>query len=207
MRKVAGRLFTRHARRDDWLRQYAQVFNTVEGNSTFYGLPSHNTVQRWAEAVETGFRFVLKFPREISHEKRLLRCDAETDAFLDVLEVLRGAGCLGPSFLQLPSGFSAHHLEDLRKYLGRLPAEYPYAVEVRNADFFAGGQAEQSLNQLLAELGINRVILDSRPLFSAPPDTEYETASQGRKPRVPVHTTVTGTRPILRLIGATMCVV
>ena len=115
--------------------------------------------------------------------------------------MLRGAGCLGPSFLQLPSGFSAYHLEDLRQYLGRLPAEYPYAVEVRNADFFAGGQAEQSLNQLLAELGIDRVILDSRPLFSAPPETEYETASQGRKPRVAVHTKITGTRPIIRLIG------
>ena len=103
--KWQGGLFTRHARRDDWLRQYAQVFNTVEGNSTFYGLPSHDTVQRWAEAVGTGFRFVLKFPREISHEKRLLLSDVETEAFLEVLEVLRGAGCLGPSFCSFPAAF------------------------------------------------------------------------------------------------------
>jgi uncharacterized protein YecE (DUF72 family) len=56
-------LYTRRSDRDQWLDQYSQVFNTVEGNSTFYGLPDPKTVERWAHLTHDGFRFALKFPR------------------------------------------------------------------------------------------------------------------------------------------------
>jgi uncharacterized protein YecE (DUF72 family) len=48
---------------------------------------------------------------------------------------------------------------------------------------------------------IDRVILDSRPLFSDPPGDDYERESQSRKPRCPVRKTVTGHRPLIRLVG------
>ena len=54
---------------------------------------------------------------------------------------------------------------------------------------------------MLREMGIDRVIFDSRPLFSAPPTDEIEGAAQSRKPKVPVRTDVTGSNPILRLVG------
>ena len=54
---------------------------------------------------------------------------------------------------------------------------------------------------MLREMGIDRVIFDSRPLFSAPPTNEIEQAAQTRKPKVPVRTEVTGSNQILRLIG------
>jgi uncharacterized protein YecE (DUF72 family) len=196
-----GSLFSRHAQRGEWLSQYSQVFHTVEGNSTFYGMPKLETVQRWAETTAAPFRFVLKFHRSITHERRLLGAEQETDQMLDILDVLRRADRLGPSFLQLPPGFSPHHLEDLAKYLRRLPREYPYAVEVRHHGFFDSGPDAAALNQLLAELGVDRVIFDSRCLFSGAPEDEYETSSQNRKPQLPVHPTVTGRRPIIRLIG------
>ncbi len=69
-----GQVFTSNAPRQDWLRQYSQAFNTVEGNSTFYALPSLETAAKWGESVEPSFRFALKFPRSISHECRLLDC-------------------------------------------------------------------------------------------------------------------------------------
>ena len=199
--KWAGNLYTRNAKREDWLRQYSRVFNTVEGNSTFYGLPSADTVQRWADSVGSGFRFALKFPRSISHDKRLLNAEPETDAFLQILRTLRRADRLGPAFLQMPSGVSGHHLGDLERYLRQLPREFPYAVELRHTDFFGCGQTEQALNQLLAELHIDRVILDSRPLFSAPASDPYESKSQERKPRLPVRPVVTANSPVIRLIG------
>jgi uncharacterized protein YecE (DUF72 family) len=199
--KWQGGLFTRHAKREDWLRQYASVFNTVEGNSTFYGLPAQDRVKRWAGSVGHDFRFVLKFPRAISHEKRLLNAESDTDAFLEVLAILDAEDCLGPSFLQLPRGFSGHHLEDLDHFLRRLPRNYAYAVEVRHQDFYDRASNEQALNQLLAELHVDRVILDSRPLFSAPPEDAFERESQSRKPRLPVHAALTGSHPVVRLIG------
>jgi uncharacterized protein YecE (DUF72 family) len=199
--KWLGALFTRHAKRDEWLKQYSRVFSSVEVNSTFYGLPSLDTIKRWIDSVDDDFRFVVKFPRTISHEKRLLDADSETQAFLAVVGVMHAAGCLGSAFLQLPPGFSGHHLEDLENYLRNLPSTYSYAVELRHQDFFDEGKTEQALNRLLAEHQIDRVILDSRPLFSAPPEDIYERESQSRKPRMPVHLALTGNRPILRLIG------
>ncbi len=196
-----GSLFSRHAPRSEWLNQYSQAFNAVEGNSTFYALPSFDTIQRWAESVTVGFRFALKFPRAISHEKRLIHAEPETREFLRVLEVLREAGHLGPSFLQLPRGFSAAHLGDLEIYLKRLPADFPYAVELRNSDYFDQTTTERAVCEMLGSLRIDRVIFDSRALFSADPSDEAEKVSQSRKPRLPIHTAVTGQHPMLRFIG------
>jgi len=196
-----GQLFTRHAKREDWLRQYSQVFHAVEGNSTFYGLPSRQAIQRWVDSVDERFRFVLKFPRTISHEHRLVGADIETVEFLDVLEILKDAGRLGLAFLQLPRGFTPHQLDDLAEYLGELPRAFSYAVEVRHHDFFDNGEDEKALNYLLAEMHIDRVILDSRPLFSDPPSDDHERELQSQKPRCPVHGTVTGRHPMIRLVG------
>ncbi len=196
-----GNLFTRHAKRDQWLQQYSHVFNAVEGNSTFYALPSLDTVRRWVDATEPPFRFVLKFPQAISHEQRLVNARAKTEAFLERLRILDDARRLGPAFLQLPPTFSGHHLDDLAAYLHSLPTEFPYAVEVRHADFFDRGPHEAALNHLLAELHIDRVIFDSRPLFSAPPGDDYERDSQSRKPQLPVQRVVTARSPIIRLVG------
>lgn len=199
--KWKGALFTASAPRKDWLGQYANAFNTVEGNSTFYALPSRETIKRWADSVPTGFRFALKFPKTISHDKHLLNADPETREFLDVLEVLKDAGCLGSSFLQLPHGFSPHHLSDLAEYLRELPREFPYAVEVRHREFFDEAKHEAELDDLLTELHVDRVIFDSRALFSAPPSDSYEVESQHRKPNLPVHQSITWRHPMLRFVG------
>lgn len=197
----AGALYTRKATRADFLPQYSQVFNTVEVSSTFYAIPPVETVRRWGEEVQPGFRFCMKFPRVISHDKRLISVGSETAAFLELLKVLDDADCLGPSFLQLGPNFSARDFPRLKQYLEQLPDLYPYAVEVRHADYFDEGRNESALNDLLKQLGMDRVFLDSRPLFSAPPITEYDKGAQGQKPRVPVRFDTTGNQPLVRLIG------
>jgi uncharacterized protein YecE (DUF72 family) len=199
--KWRGTLFAPKAKRSDWLAQYSSVFNTVEGNSTFYGLPALDTVRRWAQETADGFRFALKFPREISHERRLFGAESATEAFLEVLKTLHAADRLGPSFLQLPPDFSGKSFAALEAYLRRLPRDFPYAVELRHANYYDQGHGEQSVDALLTELGIDRVLFDSRPLYSAPPKTESEQGAQSRKPQTPLRTTVTGPRPLLRLIG------
>ncbi len=187
--------------RKKWLGEYSQVFNTVEGNSTFYGLPSIDTVTRWAESVADGFRFSLKFPRDISHDRQLVGAEHETERFVEILEVLDRFDCLGPSFLQLSPHYSGRQFANLDRYLRSLPKSFPYAVEVRHADYFADDQLESDLNAVLGELGIDRCLFDSRPLFSKPPADDIECESQRRKPRSPFRTTVTARRPMLRLVG------
>ena len=196
-----GTVFRARARRGDWLAQYSEMFNTVEGNSTFYAIPPLDTVRRWANETAAGFRFALKFPQVISHERELVQCADELHAFLDVLEVLASADRLGPTFLQLHARFGPERVRSLEQFLRGLPAEYPYAVEVRHPAFFAGGQEEAALDAMLRDRGVDRVLFDSRAIFAGPPQDEHERESQRRKPRVPLRRTVTGPRPLVRFVG------
>jgi len=197
----AGNLFAPGAKRHEYLHQYSTAFNTVEGNSTFYGLPTLDTVRRWCDESLPGFRFALKFPRVISHERQLVGAAADTKAFLSVLEVLLAADRLGPSFLQLSPNFAGPLLPALAAYLRELPEEFPFAVEVRHSDFFDGGRYEHALDELLLRLQVDRALFDSRALFSAPPGDEHEEQAQARKPKSPLRTTVTGQHPLLRFVG------
>lgn len=196
-----GTLYTSKAKRADWLSQYAQVFNTVEGNNTFYGLPGDDAVRKWIDATPAGFRFCLKFPRDLSHERQLLQAEQASQPFLAILETLHKADRLGPSFLQLPPTFDGRRLGDLAVYLHGLPREFPYAVEVRHPDYYDEGPYERGLNDLLKTLEIELALLDSRPLYQGPPKTTAEVEAQGRKPKSPYRDTRLGKRPFVRLIG------
>ena len=196
-----GELFTAGSKPGDFLRQYSAAFNTVEGNNCFYGLPKPETILRWREDAAPGFRFCFKFPRAISHERRLRDCAAETLEFLRRLTPLAEADRIGPSFLQLPPSFGPGDLPALRDYLAALPQGFQYAVEVRHRAFFAKGEDERQLNRLLLDMGIDRVMLDSRALFSADPVDPDTRIAQGKKPRLPVHAISLGSRPFIRYIG------
>ncbi|WP_166826957.1 DUF72 domain-containing protein [Thalassoroseus pseudoceratinae] len=196
-----GTLYSRSATRDDYLPQYSSVFNTVEVNSTFYGLPAQATALRWAESVALGFRFATKFPKDITHERRLSTTKAETSMFIELLETFRQYDCLGPSFLQLPPTFSGSEFPKLQRFIEEWPAEFPLAVEVRHRDYFDDGPIENGFEKLLRERQFDRVLLDSRPLYSAPATDESEARSQTRKPNVPFRTSVTGSIPFVRFIG------
>lgn len=194
-----GRFFTRGARREDFLPQYASVFNAAEANPTFYGLPARETVARWAEEAPAGFRFCFKFPRAITHDRQLVGAGRETAEFLGRMAPLGER--LGPFFLQLHGSFGAGRQRDLAAYLRSLPREFAYAVEVRAPEFFAGGDAEQVLDGLLGDVGVDRVIFDTRGLFASTATDEFTRDAQRKKPRVPVRLTVTGTRPFVRFVG------
>lgn len=200
-RDWVGTLFAPGSRPESFLRQYSAVFDTVEGNNCFYGLPRVESVRRWCEDAAPGFRFCFKFPRLISHERRLRDVTADTTEFMRRLEPLAVADRLGPAFLQLPPQFGPDAIPTLAAYLATLPAEFACAVEVRHPAFFAKGEAERQLNRLLFERGIDRVMLDSRALFSAAPSDADTRAAQGRKPRLPVHAISLGPRPFIRYIG------
>lgn len=194
-----GELFTRDAKPADFLRQYASVFNTVEGNTTFYGMPTPATVARWSDETPSTFRFCFKFPREISHNRRLARAEQETEHFLALMAPLGER--LGPFFLQLPPSFSAADLPTLERFLAALPPDFQYAVEVRHPDFFDEGNHEAALDTLVANLGVDRVCFDGRGLRSASATDAFTREAQQKKPNVPARFVATASRPFVRYIA------
>ena len=210
----AGKVYPEGTGKKDYLRWYSRTFNAVEGNSTFYGLPSDDTVQRWVEESAEGFEFCLKVPRVISHEQQLENCQADLETFLDTLAILERGNRLGPTLLQLGPDFAPERFASLERFLESLPEDYPWAVEVRHPGWFdaaenaspddppsRGGSHEARLDELLRRLKIDKVLFDSRALFNSAPDDEIETKSQSRKPNPPHRETVTATRPMIRMMG------
>jgi len=181
------------------LARYARAFNTVEGNTTFYATPSQAQCEQWRKQVPDNFRFLLKLPRALTHERMLTNVGADLQAFLEVIDPL--SGVLGPMLLQLPAGFGPNQLPQLWRFLDSAPDSLDWAVEVRNPMFFAKGEEEKALNQGLRQRKLARVCMDSRALFSAIPDNDVVVDAQRKKPRVPVHLLPCEAPPVIRYIG------
>lgn len=185
------------ARAPDFLAHYAQVFNAVEGNTTFYARPAVNTVERWAASMPEDFRFTAKFPRDISHGGDLRD---HLEAAFDFCRLLAPlGGRVEPLWLQLPSSFGPQRLGELIGFIDTL--QRPVAVEVRNGAFFARGAEERLLNNLLRDRGVERICLDPRALFSCTSQALAVLHAQAKKPRVPPRPTAFSSSPQVRFIG------
>jgi uncharacterized protein YecE (DUF72 family) len=182
----------------DRLRAYATWCNAVEGNTTFYATPALGTVKSWAEQTTPDFRFVLKLPKEITHERRLTDVSDPLRVFLAAIEPLGRAHAL---WIQLPPSFSPADLGALTGFLRRLPREYRYAVEVRHRAFFADPRWEQQLERTLADVGAEWVTFDTTVLFGTPPATDAEREAWTKKPRLPRRSRALTSHPVVRYIG------
>ena len=79
-----------------WLERYAELFDTVEVNATFYRLPSENAVKTWAEQTPRRFVFAVKASRYLTHVKRLKTIGPGAKRFFDPLEPLAEGAQAGP---------------------------------------------------------------------------------------------------------------
>lgn len=188
-----GRLFPTGTRSTEFLERYARVFNTVEGNTTFYALPTPEIVARWNYQTPAEFRFCFKFPRTVSHDKQLVACGAEVAEFLDRVAPLGDK--LGTLFVQLSPQFGEQLVPRLLGFLDRLPRGPQYAVELRHPEFFRG---EHEIFELLRERGIDLVTMDTRGLHSGHSLSLAEV--RARKPALPVIPRSTARRPLVRCV-------
>jgi uncharacterized protein YecE (DUF72 family) len=183
----------------DRLRAYASWCNAVEGNTTFYATPSPGTVKSWAEQTAPDFRFLLKLPRAITHERHLTDVDGLLRGFLAAVEPL------GPRihalWIQLPPSFIPNGLDTLAAFLRRLPREHRYAVEVRHRAFFEDSRWEQRLEEVLGIAGAEWVTFDTAVLFDGEPVSAMEREAWTKKPRVPRRTRALTRHPVVRYIG------
>ena len=124
----------------DELSFYAERFNVVEVNSTFYGQPRPNVTIGWARRTPGYFEFAVKLYQKFTHPGMTTDAtavsQADVDAFKGGIDPLAAAGKLGPILAQFPSSF--HHSPEAVAYLDwllRTFANYSVAVELRHASW------------------------------------------------------------------------
>ncbi|MGB7844161.1 MAG: DUF72 domain-containing protein [Candidatus Acidiferrum sp.] len=145
----------------DFLSFYASQFQTVEVDSTFYRTPSASTVSNWYLRTPADFVFAAKAPQVVTHEKVLVKCEAEFDEFLDRMQLLDEK--LGPMLLQFPR-FSKSEMQaeefsrHLRFFLNRVK-DLPtcrFVVEIRNRTWL-----DERFTDLLREYNVALALTDT----------------------------------------------
>jgi uncharacterized protein YecE (DUF72 family) len=136
------------------LERYAEQFNAVEVNSTFYRLPLGKTVERWRDSTPPAFRFAVKLPRSITHEAGLIAAEALTSEFCE--RVSRFEPKLGPLLVQLPPRLELD-VSVASRFLEHLIRVAPAHVvlEPRHVSWFTA-----DAERLLVDYGVARVAAD-----------------------------------------------
>src|SRR4029079_14247668 len=116
-----------------WFERYAEEFDTVEINASFYRLPLVSTFEGWREKAPPGFRYAVKVNRFITHMKKLLDCREEVDRFIALARPLQEK--LGPLLYQLPPSLQKN-LERLENFLSWLPDDLEHVVEFRHKSWY-----------------------------------------------------------------------
>ncbi|HET7817471.1 MAG TPA: DUF72 domain-containing protein [Sphingomicrobium sp.] len=141
-----------------WFERYAEEFDTVEINASFYRLPLASTFEGWRDKAPPGFRYAVKVNRFITHLKKLVGCEEEIDRFVALVRLLGPA--LGPLLHQLPPSLHKD-VARLEAYLARLPNDLEQVVEFRHASWY-----DEEVLALLDRYGAGFVAHDLKALVS-----------------------------------------
>ncbi|MEN3333813.1 MAG: hypothetical protein V7641_3178 [Blastocatellia bacterium] len=150
-----GSFYPRGTKTREMLSLYADIFNTVEVDSTFYAIPSENSVKGWMERTPAGFNFSLKLPSEITHKNRLRDSQGILEQFIQRISPLEEK--LGCVLIQLPPDFSPNEQAAFSSFIDLLPAHLRFAVEFRDANWLN----KQTID-VLARKRVALTLTDSR---------------------------------------------
>ena len=154
-----GMYYPEELSKPKWLSFYAQQFNTVELNNSFYRLPSEKAFGTWRESTPDDFIFAVKVSRFITHIKRLRSLGPAVEDFL-VRASLLGQK-LGPLLYQLPPSMKRND-ELLQGFLSSLPPKYQHVIEFRHKSWIDG-----AVFDILRRHNVGLCIFDM-PGFSCP---------------------------------------
>ena len=192
-----GNLYPPKSQPRDFLNLYSRRFTTVEGNTTFYAVPSVDTIEKWVAQTPSGFKFCPKLHRQVTHQGWLTPRIPNALSFFTIMSGLGDR--LGTIFIQLPPSYSPESLADLTEFLTACSrSDLSLALEVRHLSWFQPEHSDR-LNSLLTKLNIARVLLDTRPIYNCPEDPQI--GSQRRKPQVPLQPVILGNVGLVRFIS------
>lgn len=118
----------------NYLRYYSRIFDSVELDTTFYGIPTEVQIVRWVQSTPDNFIFSLKTPRQITHQARLVNTQALWENFLNRISLFRNR--LGVVLIQLPPDFSWEFCNDLECFVENSDPNFRYAVEFRHPSWY-----------------------------------------------------------------------
>ncbi len=144
----------------DYLAHYSRVFDAVELDSTFYGTPRTEYVERWAEVTPPEFTFCVKTPRDVTHERRLENAQEPMAEFLDTMSLLGDK--LGAVLIQLPPDLTFTYIHKLAVFLRQLPDRYRYAVEFRHPSWHTTATGQLLQNHKVCWVSTDYVHLPQR---------------------------------------------
>jgi len=123
----------------DWLGYYAERFNSVEINNSFYKVPDPETFESWKDQTPATFRFTLKGSRYITHMKKLKDPEKHLKKFYDAIEPLGDkTRCI---LWQLPGNLH-EDTEKLDHFCSKLSQDYTNVLEFRHQSWFSGKVGE-----------------------------------------------------------------
>jgi uncharacterized protein YecE (DUF72 family) len=117
-----------------WFERYAQVFDTVEINDSFYRLPEASTFADWAARAPADFLFAVKASRFLTHMKKLKDPEEPIERFFSRARAMRRR--LGPVLYQLPPGWKLDRGR-LEHFLQVLPRGVAHVLEFREPSWYA----------------------------------------------------------------------
>ncbi|HTX29910.1 MAG TPA: DUF72 domain-containing protein [Solirubrobacteraceae bacterium] len=129
-----GKLYPDGCPKRRWLEVYAENFDTVEVNSTFYRLARREAVAGWVKQTPPQFLFAVKASRYLTHIRRLREIGEGIKRFYEPIEPLIEAGRLGPVLWQLPENF--HRSDERLAGLLELLPPGQHTIEFRHASWF-----------------------------------------------------------------------
>ncbi|MHC4616980.1 MAG: DUF72 domain-containing protein [Planctomycetota bacterium] len=135
----SGRFYPLDLPKSKWFLHYAQHFDTVEINNTFYHLPKPKSVENWHKQAPDNFLYTVKANRYITHIKRLRDSQEPLERFFEIARLLKEKR--GPVLYQLPPSMHKD-LDRLESFLRLLPKGVPAVFEFRHESWFAGDTYE-----------------------------------------------------------------
>lgn len=179
----AGKIYPVKAKASEYLRYYAQSFNSIELNTSHYRIPHQEQTLKWCEQVQASADFVFcpKIFNGISHESNGLLDKTLIKEWLKFLENLKERR--GPCFMQLPPHFDYSRKALLFHFLQAWPTEFELSIEFRHESWFENHRVLPALEKYLQGKNIGLVITDVA----------------GRRDLL--HTSITSPFVLLRFIG------
>ncbi|KUJ52933.1 DUF72 domain-containing protein [Chryseobacterium sp. JAH] len=129
-----GVLYPENAKSKDYLSLYSQHFNAVEINSTFYRKPTAKTLQKWYDETPEDFKFFIKIPKTISHEKRLENCKEEITEFCTHIQSNLKEKLAGFLY-QFPPSFKNTE-ENVNRILENVDSQFLKVIEFRHESWW-----------------------------------------------------------------------
>jgi uncharacterized protein YecE (DUF72 family) len=129
-----GRFYPEKMPAKNWFAFYAEHFDTVEINNSFYRLPTPETFRKWREQAPPGFRYAVKASRFLTHRKKLK--DPEQPLALLTGNARHLKSFLGPLLYQLPPNWKLNR-ERLEQFLRLLPRGFTHVLEFREQGWMA----------------------------------------------------------------------